>query len=189
MSNVQPAPRAIPLRPDRGIMSVIEGGYEAAEAATALEVEVLPSADIEAVTLSPRNYQAALSLLEYAAKALEMLYDRRDQLEASLEDVSMRAESALMSAQAKVNDWQKLAAGLKGDVQEMERRLAGMQKRAEQAEAQAAAERNRADAAERRAAEALNLSQGLHTKIMSAFGRGSSAHKALMVAVDDGPAG
>ncbi|RYB06663.1 hypothetical protein D3272_04850 [Lichenibacterium ramalinae] len=135
--------------------------------------------------MTPRNYETALSLLECAAKALEILYDRRDQLEATIEDVSLRAEGAVVSAQAKMLDWQQVAAGLKDQVQDLERRLAAMQQRAERAESQFAAERDRVEAAERQAAEALDISQGLHSKIMTAFGRSSSAHKALLVAMDD----
>ena len=187
MSNVPSALRTTALRPDRGIISVIEGGAsEAAMGQGRLELLATPD-PAEPVALTPRHYQTALSLLECAAKALEILYDRRDQLEASIEDVSMRAESAVVAAQAKVLDWQKLAAGFKNDNQELERRLATMEQRAELAETQLAAERARAEAAERQAAEALGLSQGLHSKIISAFGRGSTAHRALLVAVDDAP--
>ena len=139
----------------------------------------------EPVALTPRHYQTAMSLLDCAARALEILYDRRDQLEAAIEEVSMRAEGAVMAAQAKVLDGQKLAAGFKSAIQELERRLAAAQQRAELAETQLVAERARAEAAERQAVEALGLSQGLHAKIVSTFGRASRAHKALLVAVDD----
>lgn len=190
MSLTQPASRVTPLRPDRGFISIIEGGGAAEAAAGQGRGELVPAAEpAEPVALTPRNYQTALSLLECAAKALEILYDRRDHLEASLEDVSMRAEGAVVAAQAKVLDWQRLAAGLKSDAQELERRLAAMQQRAELAETQVEAERARADAAERQATEALGLSHGLHSKIVAAFGRGSTAHKALLVAVDEAPAG
>lgn len=190
LSLVQPVSKAMPLRPDRGIISIIEGGASEAAVAGRGRLDLMPTQDAaEPAALTPRNYQTALSLLECAAKALEILYDRRDQLEASLEDVSMRAEGAVVAAQAKVLDWQRLAAGLKSDAQELERRLAAAQQRAELAETQLEAERARADAAERQAAEALGLSHGLHSKIVSAFGRGSTAHKALLVAVDEAPAG
>lgn len=188
MSLAQPVTRTTSLRPDRGIISIIEGGASEAAAGQG-RLELLATPDpAEPLALTPRHYQTALSLLECAAKALEILYDRRDQLEATIEDVSMRAEGAVVAAQAKVLDWQKLAAGFKNDNQELERRLAAMQQRAELAETQLEAERARAEAAERQAADALGLSQGLHSKIISAFGRGSTAHKALLVAVDD-PAG
>ena len=185
LSQVQPAPRGASLRPDRGGLSLIEGG-SAAAALDASRLDILPWTDpAEQIGVTPRNYQTALSLLECAAKALEILYDRRDELEASLEDVSLRAEGAVVAAQAKVLDWQRLAAGLKSESQDLERQLAAMQQRAEAAERKLETERARADAAERQAANALGVSQGLHTKIISVFGRGSSAHKALMVAVDD----
>jgi chromosome segregation ATPase len=166
-------------------MSVIQGGAFEASAGQG-QLEILPTPDIaEPVALTPRNYQTALSLLECAAKALEILYDRRDHLEATIEDLSMRAEGAVVSAQAKVLDGQKLAAALRNEIQDLERRLVLMQQRAELAESQLEAERDRAEAAECQAADVLNLSQGLHSKIMSSFGRGSSAHKALLVAMDD----
>lgn len=185
MTPVQSASRATPLRPDRGIISVIEGGASE-QAAGQGRLELMPSAEAaEPLALTPRNYQTALSLVECAARALDVLYERRDQLEASLEDVAMRAESAVVAAQAKVLDGQKLAAGLKGDVQELERRLAAAQQRAELAEKQVEAERARADTAERQTAEALSLSQALHAKIVGAFGRGSAAHKAMLVAADE----
>ena len=185
LSNVPSALKATPLRPDRSIISVIErGASEAMAAQGRSEVSAAPD-PAEPLVLTPRNYQTALSLLECAAKALEILYDRRDQLEAAIEDVSMRAEGAVVAAQAKVLDWQKLAASLKNEVQDLERRHAAAQQRAELAENQLDAERARADAAERQAADALGLSQGLHSKIISTFGRGSTAHKALLVAVDD----
>ena len=189
LSLAQPSSRAVPLRPDRGIISVIEGGAsEATGGQGRLELLLTPNLD-DAVALTPRNYQTALSLLECAAKALEVLYDRRDQLEATLDAVSVRAEGAVVAAQAKVQDWQRLAAGLKNDAQELDRRLAAMQQRAELAEAQLEVERTRADMAERQAAEAVGLSQGLHSKIVSAFGRGSSAHKALLLAAEQDPTG
>ena len=175
------------MRPDRGIISIIEGGASD-QAAVHGRIELVPDA-AEPVALTPRNYQTALSLLECAAKALEILYDRRDHLEASLEDVSTRAEGAVVAAQAKVLDWQRLAAGLKSEAQELERRLEAMQQRAELAEMQLEAERARAGAAERQTAEALGLSHGLHSKIVAAFGRGSAAHKALLVAADEVQAG
>lgn len=185
MSNIPPALRTTPSRPDRGIISIIEGGaFEKTIGQGRLEL-LAKSDPAEPVALTPRNYQTALSLLECAAKALQILYDRRDQLETSLEDVSARAESAVVVAQAKVLDWQRLAAGLKNDAQELERRLAAMQQRAELAETQLEAQRTRAEAAERQAADAMSLSQNLHGKILSTFGRGSTAHKALLVAVDD----
>ena len=185
MSQVQPALRPSSSRPDRGVLSLIEGG-PASTLLDANRLDILPWTDPnEQVGVTPRNYQTALSLLECAAKALEILYDRRDELEASLEDVSLRAEGAVVAAQAKVLDWQRLAAGLKSESQELERQLAAMQQRAETAERKLEAERVRAETAERQAANALGMSQGLHTKIVSVFGRGSSAHKALMVAVDD----
>lgn len=188
MSPAQPASRPMPLRPDRGIISVIEGGASE-QAAAAGRLELMPTAEAaEPMALTPRNYQTALGLIECAAKALDVLYDRRDQLEASLEDVAMRAESAVVAAQAKVLDSQRLAASLRGDVQELERRLAAMQQRAELAERQIDAERTRAEVAERQAAEALGLAQALHAKIVGAFGRGSAAHKALLVAADEVPA-
>ena len=184
MSLAQPASRATPLRPDRGIISIIEGGASESTGGQG-RLELLPTPNIDdATALTPRNYQNALSLLECAAKALEVLYDRRDQLEATLDAVSVQAEGAVVAAQAKVQDWQRLAAGLKSDTQDLERRLAAMQQRAELAEAQLEAERARADAAERQASEALGLSQGLHSKIITAFGRGSSAHKALLLAAE-----
>lgn len=185
MTNVPSALRVTPLRPDRGAISVFTGGASEASIGPG-RFERLPTPDsVESVALTPRNYETALSLLECAAKALEILYDRRDQLEATIEDVSLRAEGAVVSAQAKMLDWQQVAAGLKDQVQDLERRLAAMQQRAERAESQFAAERDRVEAAERQAAEALDISQGLHSKIMTAFGRSSSAHKALLVAMDD----
>ena len=187
LSVTQQPQRAMSLRPDRGIITLIEGGASEAAAGQG-HLELLPTPDpAEPAALTPRNYQTAMSLLECAAKALEILYDRRDQLEASIEDISMRTEGAVAAAQAKVMDWQRLAAGLKNESQDLERRLATMQQRAELAETQLEAERARADAAERQAAEALGLAQELHSKIISAFGRGSTAHKALLVAADDAP--
>ena len=189
LSNAQPASRAIPLRPDRGIISIIEGGASEVTAGQG-RLELLPAPEIaDPAALTPRNYQTALSLLECAAKALEILYDRRDQLETSLEEMSMRAEGAVVAAQAKVLDWQRLAAGLKSETQDLERRLAAMLQRAELAETQLQAERARADAAERQTSEAVGLSHALHSKIVAAFGRASTAHKALLVAVDEAPAG
>ena len=66
----------------------------------------------------------------------------------------------MVAAQAKVLDWQRLAAGLKSESQDLERQLAAMQQRAEAAERKLEAERTRAEAAERQAANALGMSQG-----------------------------
>ena len=189
LSSALPAQRAISLRPDRGIISVIEGGASEALAAQGRPERQAAQGPAEPAALTPRNYETALSMLECAARALEILYGRRDQLEASLKDVSMRAEVAVVAAQAKVLDWQKLAGSLKNEAQEANRRAAAMQQRAELAETQLEAERARADAAEQQAAEAFGLSQGLHAKILSVFGRGAAAHKALLVAADEASAG
>ena len=135
--------------------------------------------------LTPRDYRTALSMLECAAKALEILYDRRDHLETAIEDMSMRAEATVGAAQAKTLEWQRLAANLRNEAEDLGRRLVAMQQRAEAAEQQLEAERARAEAAEHHAASALGFSYGLHSKIMSTFGQGSTAHKALLVAVDE----
>ena len=177
------------LRPDRGIISVIEGGASEAPAVQGRPERQAMQGPAEAPALTPRNYQTALSMLECAAKALEILYGRRDQLEASLREVSIQAEDAVAAAQAKVLDWQKLAASLKNEAQDANRRLLAMQQRAELAETQLEAERARADAAEQQATEAFGLSQGLHAKILSVFGRGAAAHRALLIAADEAAAG
>ena len=173
---------------DRGRLSVVAGA--ASEAAVRPgRLELSPrSESSNGSALTPRHYETSLSLLEHAAKALEILYERRDQLEASLEEVSLQAETAVVAAHAKVADWQNLAASLKNDNQDLERRLAAMQHRAESADVRLEAERARADAAERQVSEVLNLSEGLQSKIIAAFGLESKAHKALLVAVDQGRA-
>jgi hypothetical protein len=176
----RPASSAIMPWSNRGRSSAVVSAGSQTAGRLARGEERPDSAD----ALTPRHYETALSLLENAAKALQLLYERRDHLEASLEAVSAQAEQAVMAAQTRLNDWQHLAASLKSDALDLERRLAAMQQRAELAEVRLDAERARADAAERQASVALGLSHGLHSRIISAFGMGSNAHKALLVAVD-----
>ncbi len=172
---------------DRSRLSLVAGPTADAAMLVSLPEKRARPDLAEPTPLTPRHYETALGLLECAARALEILYERRDQLECALEDVSQRAEGAVVAAQAKVTDWQRLATSLKSDAQDLERRLAAMQQRAELAEGRLEVERARAEAAERQTLEALGLSQGLHSKILSAFGQGSSAHRALLVAVDQTP--
>ncbi|MGI3903649.1 MAG: hypothetical protein ACRYGP_14825 [Janthinobacterium lividum] len=187
MVDAQSAYPALMPWSDPGRLSVVAGTASEGGARPA-RLDRLPRSpgSAEASASTPRHYETSLSLLEHAARALEILYERRDQLEASLEEVSSQAEAAVVAAHAKVMDWQNLASSLKTDKQDLERRLAAMQHRAESAEARLDAERSRADAAERQVSEALGQSEGLQSKIISAFGLGSNAHKALLVAVDQG---
>ena len=68
--------RTTSSRPDRGIISIIDGGASEPTAAQGL-LELLATPDpAEPVSLTPRHYQTALSLLDCAAKALEILYDQ-----------------------------------------------------------------------------------------------------------------
>ena len=185
MSMMEQASPARPLRSDRRIASPHgDGAPESAGAAARFELMPAP-VFAEPAAFMPRDFQAALSLLECASKALEILYDRRDQLEASLEDVSVRAEDRVAAAQAKVLDWQRHAAGAKSEVQDLERRLSAMQQRAELAEMQLEAERVRAEAAERQADDSLALLEAFHAKVLLAFGRDSRAHRALIVTTDE----
>ena len=179
------AQQTISLQPGQSIISIIRGSALEIAAGQG-RIEVLPIVQTETPTpLKTDQYQTALSLLKCAGEALEILYGKRDHLEALLEDVSIRAEDAAIAAQAKVADWQMLAASLKKHAQELEQRLAEMQQRTERAETQLKVERVRADAAERRAADALGLSHGLYSKIISTFGQGSAVHTALLVTVDE----
>lgn len=184
MVDAQSAYPALMPWSDPGRLSVVAGTASEAGARPARLDKLARPGPADAPPLTPRHYETSLSLLEHAARALEILYERRDQLEASLEEVSSQAEAAVVAAHAKVMDWQNLASSLKNDKQDLERRLAAMQQRAESAEVRLDAERSRADAAERQVAEALGQSEGLQSKIISAFGLGSNAHKALLVAVD-----
>ncbi len=189
MSLAQPALRTTSLRPDRGIISIIEGGASEAAGAGRGGWSCWPTPDpAEPVALTPRNYQTALSLLECAAKALEILYDRRDQLEASLEDVSMRAEGAVVAAQAKVLDWQRLAAGLKSDSQELERRLAAMQQRAELAEPSSRPSAPGPTRPSARPPKRWACPRDCTPRSSRPSAAARRAHKALLVAVDEAPA-
>lgn len=133
----------------------------------------------EVPTAPVRNYENAFELLECAARALEFLQIRREQLETAFEALKARSDAALAAAEDRGEEWQRLAMAMKAEAQDCERRLAATERRAEAAEAQAEFERQRAIAAEQRASTASTVSTNFHDKIVAVFGKGSRIEKTL----------
>lgn len=157
---------------ERGVvMSVVQGGM----------ADPRTSAEPHEPEVRENRYVGAFDLLESAAKALEFLEGRRDDLETALQTVSRRAEESAAASADRAAEWQRFAAGLKARNAELERQVAMLGRRAELAEAQCGTEKERADTAERRAGEAQQLLRGLHDKVMSAFGQGTKAYDILSV--------
>ena len=137
-------------------------------------------------TPPPRDFDTAAELLERAAKAFDLLMDRCQTLEQDLDSANALAQAHAAEQAEAIEQWKRLASGLKAQVDAAEDAATALKERCEAAEERASAAEQRATALEHasrqaagHAATAEQLSTKLHDKVVAAFGIGSRAHPVL----------
>ncbi len=133
-----------------------------------------------------RDFDRAEELLERAGQAFDLLMDRCQTLEQELEAVNAQAQAHAAQQLETIEQWKRLASGLKEQVEAADISATALQTRCEAAEARALAAEQKARALEQastqaaqHAAMAEQLSTKLHDKVVAAFGIGSRAHPVL----------
>ena len=133
-----------------------------------------------------RDFDKATELLDRATQAFEVLIHRCQILEHELDDANERADARAAEQDEAIEQWKRLASGLKDQVTSADSAVATLEARCEAAEARAASAEQKAAALERasiqaaeHAVRAEQLSTKLHDKVVSAFGIGSRAHPVL----------
>jgi murein DD-endopeptidase MepM/ murein hydrolase activator NlpD len=133
-----------------------------------------------------RDFDMASELLERAAQAFDLLIGRCQNLERELEESGERARTQFAEQDETIEQWKRLASGLKAQAEASEQDASALKARCDAAEARAAAADQRAASLERASAQAAGhaamaeqLSTKLHDKVVSAFGIGSRAHPVL----------
>ena len=132
----------------------------------------------------PRDFDTAVELLERAARAFDLLIDRCQTLEQELDSANAQARAHAAEQAETIEQWERLASGLKAQVDVADSSATALKARCEAAEVRASAAEQRATALERasaagHAAIAEQLSTKLHDKVVAAFGIGSRAHPVL----------
>ncbi len=117
--------------------------------------ERVRAAGAEPRRVTPPDLDAALDMLNRAAKAMDLMQSRYQQIEDYAKGVADRAEKDIAVAYAQAREWEVRAAG-------SEARLDELHHRAEAAE-------RRADAAERSAQEARDWLECFYDKIVTSF--------------------
>lgn len=133
-----------------------------------------------------RDFDMATELLDRASQAFDLLINRCQRLEHDLNEANERAQARVAEQEETIEQWKRLASGLKAQAEESEQAAAALKARCDAAEARAAMAEQRAAALERTSAQAAGhaamaeqLSTKLHDKVVSAFGIGSRAHPVL----------
>ena len=105
--------------------------------------------------VTPPDLDAALDMLNRAAKAMDLMQSRYQQVEDYAKGVADRAEKDIAVAYAQAREWEVRAAG-------SDNKLEDLRQRAEAAE-------RRADVAERNAKEARDWLECFYDKIVTSF--------------------
>lgn len=133
-----------------------------------------------------RDFDMATELLDRASQAFDLLINRCQALEHDFDDANEVARARAAEQEETIEQWKRLASGLKAQVDASEQAAAVLKARCETAEARAVAAEQRIVELERAsrqaaayAATADQLSTKLHDKVVSAFGIGSRAHPVL----------
>ena len=119
------------------------------------EPERVRAAVAEPRRISQPDLDAALDMLNRAAKAMDLMQSRYQHVEAYAKSVAERAEKDIALAYDQAREWEAKAAGSEGKVAEF-------RNRAEAAE-------QRAEAAERSAKEARDWLECFYDRIVSSF--------------------
>ena len=117
--------------------------------------ERVRAAGAEPRRVTPPDLDAALDMLNRAAKAMDLMQSRYQQVEDYAKGVADRAEKDIAVAYAQAREWEVRAAG-------SENKLEELRQRAEAAE-------RRAEAAERNAKEARDWLECFYDKIVTSF--------------------
>lgn len=133
-----------------------------------------------------RDFDMATELLDRASQAFDLLINRCQKLERDADEANDRARAHAAEQDDVIEQWKRLATGLKTQLDTSEVTAAAIKQRCDAAEARAAMAEQRATALERASAQAAgqaalaeSLSTKLHDKVVSAFGIGSRAHPVL----------
>lgn len=116
----------------------------------------------DAKRVSQPDLDAALDMLGRAAKAMDLMQSRYQQIEDYAKDVSERAERDLGAVYAQAKEWETRALASESRLDEMRARLAAAERRAELAE-------RRAEQSERSALEAREWLECFYDKIVASF--------------------
>ncbi len=108
------------------------------------------------------DLDAALDMLNRAARAMDILQSRYQEVESYARDVADRAERDLSSAHEHAREWEARAAAGESLVEDLRMRLVAAERRTEVAE-------RRADVAERGAMDARDWLESFYDKIVAAF--------------------
>ena len=135
---------------------------------------------------SSRDFDMAIELLERAAQGFDLLVSRCQRLEKDLEQETERATAHAAQQNEAIEQWKRLASGLKDQAEALEQETATLKQRCVAAEARAGRAEAQVTALEKASAEAASqaalaeqLSTKLHDKVVTAFGIGSRAHPVL----------
>ena len=133
-----------------------------------------------------RDFDMAAELLERASQAFDVLINRCQLLEHNLDEANERAAGRAAEQDVAIEQWRRLASGLKAQVEASEQAAAALKARCDAAEARFAMAEERVVLLERASAQAAahaatadQLSTKLHDKVVAAFGIGSRAHTVL----------
>ena len=113
-----------------------------------------PAPASEPRRMTQPDLDAALDMLNRAAKAMDLLQSRYQHVESYAKDLAERAERDLALASSQVKDWEMRAAEGEARIEDAKARLAEAERRAEVAERRAEEVEHRAGEAERRASHA-----------------------------------
>lgn len=122
----------------------------------------------ESRRVTQTDLDAALDMLNRAARAMDMLQSRYLEVEAYARDVADRAERDLSQAHGEARQWEARATAGETLAEDMKARLATVERRLEQAERRAELAERRADYAERGAHEAREWLEDFYGKVVTA---------------------
>ena len=139
-----------------------------------------------AVTPPRRDFEMATELLQRAAQAFDVLVKRCQRLERDLEEADERAKGQIAERDETLEQWKRLGAGLKAQLEASDQALSTLKAKCDAAEVRAARAEQRIFELEQtssqvasQAALAEELSTKLHDSVVMAFGVGSRAHPVL----------
>ena len=115
------------------------------------------------------DLDAALDMLNRAAKAMDLLQSRYQHVENYAKDLAERAERDLATAFSQAKEWEGRAATSETKLEEFRARLIESDRRADLAERRAEHAEHRADHAERTATETREWLECFYDKIVTSF--------------------
>lgn len=128
-----------------------------------------PTAAAEPRRMTQTDLDAALDMLNRAARAMDVLQARYQQVESYAKDLAERAERDLAAAYSQARDWEGRAAASETKFDEARARLSEADRRAELAERRAEHAEHRAEHAERSATETREWLECFYDKIVASF--------------------